>query len=160
VSRDGPRPAEPPTAGSFADLYRDAYGDMVRLAYLLTGSREVARDVVQDAFVRMHGAFDRARDPHAYLRRVVVNECHSYHRRRLRQRHHLRSLRLEVVDLNADEVSDVLATLPYRQRAAIVLRYWHGANEAEIATLLRCRPGTVGSLLHRAIAELRKVIEP
>jgi len=159
-SRDAPRPPEPPPASSFADLYRGAYGDMVRLAYLLTGSTEAARDVTQDAFVKMHAAFGRADDPRAYLRRIVVNECHTYHRRARRQRLHVASLRPEVVDLDADEISDAIASLPYRQRAAIVLRYWHGANEAEIARALGCRPGTVGSLLHRGIAELRKVIEP
>jgi RNA polymerase sigma factor (sigma-70 family) len=53
---------------------------------------------------------------------------------------------------------DAIAALPYRQRAAIVLRFWHGSSEAEIAAALGCRPGTVGSLLHRALAELRKVM--
>lgn len=154
-----PRPVEPPPA-SFAELYRSAYGDMVRLAFLLTGSTETARDLVQDSFVSLHGAWGRADDPRAYLRRIVVNACHSYHRRLRRQRRHVGTLRVEYVDLDADEISDAIAALPYRQRAAIVLRYWHGASEAEIARALGCRPGTVGSLLHRGIAELRKVIEP
>lgn len=145
---------------SFAELYQSAYADMVRLAYLLTGSGETARDLVQDSFVRMHGAWGRADDHRAYLRRIVVNACHSHHRRLLRQRRHLAAERPEVVDLVADEISDAIARLPYRQRAAIVLRYWHDCTEAEIAGALGCKPGTVGSLLHRGVAELRKVIEP
>ena len=55
---------------------------------------------------------------------------------------------------------DVLAELPARQRAAVVLRYWHDLDERDIADALGCRPGTVGSLLHRAIARLREVVEP
>ena len=64
------------------------------------------------------------------------------------------------VSLGADELFDVLDALPARQRAAIVLRYWDDLDEREIAEVLGCRPGTVGSLLHRAVARLREVIEP
>jgi RNA polymerase sigma factor (sigma-70 family) len=63
-------------------------------------------------------------------------------------------------ELGADELFDVLAALPERQRAAIVLRFWHDLSDEEIAAALRCRPGTVGSLLHRGLARLREVIDP
>ena len=145
-------------AMTFAELYESSYGDMVKLAYLLTGSTETARDLVQDSFMRVHGAWGRVSEPRPYLRRAVVNACHSHHRRLRRQREHVMSTRLESAGLDADEMFDAIAALPYRQRAAIVLRYWHDCTEAEIATALGCRPGTVGSLLHRAHAELRKVI--
>jgi RNA polymerase sigma-70 factor (sigma-E family) len=147
-------------AGSFADFYRDTYAEMVRLAYLLTGSRETACDLVQDSFVRVHAAWHRTDEPRAYLRRSVVNACHSHHRRQRVRRRHLAAQRVETVDLVADEISDAIARLPYRQRTAIVLRYWHDCTEAEIASALGCRPGTVGALVHRAHAALRKVIEP
>jgi RNA polymerase sigma-70 factor (sigma-E family) len=160
-------PAEPgdgevPAAGpaDFAALYERAYPEMARLAVLLVGSREAAHDVVQESFVRLHRAWDRAENPPAYLRRIVVNECTSYHRRRFRQRRVQPLLRPEPVELAADEISDALAVLTPRQRAAIVLRYWHGCSEAEIAEVLGCKPGTVGSLVHRGLAELRQVIEP
>ena len=55
---------------------------------------------------------------------------------------------------------DALATLSERQRVAIVLRYYEDLSEAEIAAALGCRPGTVKSLLHRGLAQLREVIEP
>lgn len=55
-------------------------------------------------------------------------------------------------------MTDAIAALPDRQRAAIVLRFWHDSSEAEIAAALGCRPGTVGSLIHRALAEVRKVM--
>jgi RNA polymerase sigma-70 factor (sigma-E family) len=144
---------------SFADLYRDSHADMVRLAFLLTGSPDVAQDVVQDAFVSVHRAWPRVREPRAYLRRAVVNACTSHHRRVFRERRDRTRTGSTSVELGADELFDVLATLPARQRAVIVLRYWHDLDERDIANALGCRPGTVGSLLHRATARLREVIE-
>jgi RNA polymerase sigma-70 factor (sigma-E family) len=143
---------------TFADLYRSTFTEMTRLAFLLTGSAETARDLVQDSFVRLHGKWDRVAEPRAYLRRTVVNACHSHHRRLRVQRRHPPTSQVDVVDLGADEMTDAIAALPYRQRAAVVLRFWHDASEAEIAAALGCRPGTVGSLIHRALAELRKVM--
>jgi RNA polymerase sigma factor (sigma-70 family) len=54
---------------------------------------------------------------------------------------------------------DALGSLPYRQRAALVLQFYEGLPQAEIAKLLRCREGTVASLVHRGLAQLRRVIE-
>ena len=65
-----------------ADLYRREYAPMVRLAHLITGSNEAAEDLVQDSFVRLCRSWDRADEPGAYLRQIVVNRCHSWHRRR------------------------------------------------------------------------------
>lgn len=148
-------------APSFASCYRDLQPDMVRLAVLLTGSPETAQDLVQDAFVRLHRAWPRVREPHAYLRRAVVNACHSHHR-------HLRVVRREAACLEPpapaaaepDELADALAALPHRQRAAIVLRFYADLPDADIAAALGCRPGTVASLVHRGLAQLRRVIEP
>ena len=64
-------------------LYRDQHASMVRLAHLITGSNDVAQEVVQDAFVKVHAKWPRVREPLSYLRRVVVNECRARHRRRL-----------------------------------------------------------------------------
>jgi RNA polymerase sigma-70 factor (sigma-E family) len=144
---------------TFADLYRDAHADMVRLAYLLTGSAEVAQDATQDAFVSVHAAWSRIREPRAYLRRAVVNNCTSHHRRVFRDRRAAASQRPLSTEFAADELFDVLQDLPPRQRAAVVLRYWHDLDERAIADALGCRPGTVGSLLHRAVARLREVME-
>jgi RNA polymerase sigma-70 factor (sigma-E family) len=144
---------------AFADFYRATFTDMARLAYLLTGSMETAHDLVQDSFVRLHGKWDRVSEPRAYLRRTVVNACRSHHRRVHVQRRHSATSRIDAVDLGADEMTDAIAALPYRQRAAIVLRFWHDSSQAEIAAALGCRPGTVGSLIYRALAELRKVMQ-
>jgi RNA polymerase sigma-70 factor (sigma-E family) len=156
-----PRALAEPTP-TFAELYRDSHAEMVRLAYLLTGSTEVAQDVVQDAFVSVHRSWSRVREPRPYLRRAVVNACTSHHRRVFRDRRSRTRMASgdTPAELEADEMFDVLAELPARQRAAVVLRYWHDLDEREIADTLGCRPGTVGSLLHRAIARLREVVEP
>jgi RNA polymerase sigma-70 factor (sigma-E family) len=146
------------TKPPFADFYRATFTEMTRLAFLLTGSVETAHDLVQDSFVRVHGRWDRIDEPRAYLRRTVVNACRSHHRRLRVQRRHTAATRVEDVDLGADELTDAIAALPYRQRAAIVLRFWHDLSQAEIAATLGCRPGTVGSLIYRALAELRKVM--
>jgi RNA polymerase sigma-70 factor (sigma-E family) len=143
---------------SFVGLYERRHADMVRLAYLLTSSQETAQDLVQDAFVRVHRAWTRVKEPDAYLRRAVVNACNSYHRRQYVAKKFVSESPV-ATELAADEMSDALQKLSHRQRTAIVLRYWHDCIEHEIANVLGCRPGTVASLLHRGLAQLREVIE-
>ena len=60
---------------------------------------------------------------------------------------------------DADVLGTALATLPYRQRAALVLRYYSDLPDAEIAVALGCRPGTVASLVHRGLERLREVVD-
>jgi RNA polymerase sigma-70 factor (sigma-E family) len=141
----------------FLELYQRRFQEMVRMAYLLTGSVETAQDVVQDAFVRIHGHWGTVREPDAYLRAAVVNACRSHHRRRaVERRAPLRDTGVE--SFAADELADVLATLPHRQRAAIVLRYYEDLPDRDIARALGCRVGTVASLIHRALSRLRQVV--
>ena len=145
---------------SFSGLYRDRHEEMVRLAYLLTGSIEVAQDVVQDSFVRLHAHWSSVLDPVAYVRRSVVNACHSHHRRLFRQRRALAARpRAQLVGLDADEIGDALAVRQSRQRAALVLRFYHDLSEAETAAALGCRRGTVKSRVARALARLRETME-
>jgi RNA polymerase sigma-70 factor (sigma-E family) len=146
-------------ATSFEQLFRQSYEPMVRVAYLLVGSRAEAEDVVQDAFAKMELRWSRIDNPEGYLRRSVVNRANDVlRRRRLEER--FRVLRRDYTDeLHADELSDALASLSPRRRAAVVLRYYAGLQEKEIAETLGVRPGTVKSMLHRALAELREVIE-
>jgi len=143
---------------SFEDVYRREQPDLVRLAVLLVGSREVAADLVQDCFVRLHPRWAKVDDHAAYLRRSVVNACHSHHRG-LRRFRRLDLRPSEPAELGARELSDALAALPHRQRAALVLRFYGGLPDAAIADTLGCRIGTVASLVHRGLAALREVIE-
>ena len=145
------------TPADFATLYHGEYDRLVRVAFLILGSRELAEEIVQDAFVRLHGRFAKVDNPPAYLRTSVVNGCHDVHRRlqRYRRREAALAQREEVID-TPDELADALDRLTARQRAALVLRYYEGLQEAEIAQALGVKVGTVKSLLHRGIEQLRK----
>jgi RNA polymerase sigma-70 factor (sigma-E family) len=142
---------------AFAALYQDEYLGLVRLAYLILGCREQAEEVVQDAFVRLHGRWARVDNPGGYLRTSVVNGCRDVRRRiiRYRAREPRLAERAETWDA-PDELSDAMAALPVRQRAAIVLRYYGGMSEAEIGRTLNIRPGTVKSSIHRGLQRLRR----
>jgi RNA polymerase sigma-70 factor (sigma-E family) len=153
----------PPARRDFDDFYRAHYESLVRLGFLLTLSEDVARDLVHDVFVRVYRRFDGLDDPLPYLRRSVVNAARSWHRRRRLERtrasaEHASEAHNPGVALEADELFDVLARLPPRQRAAIVLRFYEQMSDGEIALLLHCRPGTVASLVHRGCARLRTAI--
>lgn len=138
------------------DLYRER-GPVIRLATALTGDRRVAEEVVQDAFVELSRRWDRLDNPGAYLRRSVINLSHSHHRRRLRGRRPLPPALIDDRPASLDLWS-VLATLPPRRRIALVLRYYEDLPIHEIAQIMECQPGTVSSLLHRGLADLRKVL--
>lgn len=144
---------------SFVQLYEESFASMVRLAVALTGSESSAEDLVQDVFVRVHARWGRINTPTPYLRRAVVNACRSAGRRATRERAVAAREVATTASLNADELFDVLAKLPYRQRAALVLQFYEGLSQAEIADVLGCREGTVASLVHRGLAQLRRVIE-
>jgi RNA polymerase sigma-70 factor (sigma-E family) len=144
---------------SFMELYEQQYGAMVRLAVALTSSEATAEDLVQEAFVRVHARWDRIDLPLPYLRRAVVNACRSAGRRATRERTAIRDQLVPVSSLEADELFDALAMLSSRQRAALVLQFYEGLSQAEIAAVLGCREGTVASLVHRGLAQLRRVIE-
>ena len=153
--------AEPGPAGSrdFDGLFAQRYAPMVRLATLLVGNPAVAEELVQDAFVRVHRKWDGVEHPAAYLRTAVVNACRNNRRRARLERAHATTASPAVAPPQ-EPLLDALATLSERQRVAIVLRYYEDLSEAEIAAALGCRPGTVKSLLHRGLAQLREVIEP
>jgi RNA polymerase sigma-70 factor (sigma-E family) len=151
-------------AGRLDELYRRHAPEAARLAYLITGDRALAEDLVQDAFVRMYGRFRDLRNPDAfaaYLRRTVVNLARSHFR-------HLKVERAYVAregmrpapaspDLGArEEMWQALLRLPERQRTAIVLRYYEDLSEAETADAMRCPKGTVKSLVSRGIERLRQ----
>ena len=142
------------TDTSFEDLYAEQFLPMVRLATLMCGRTEVARDIVQDSFVKLHLKWSGVEHPCAYLRSSVVNGCRSRARWE-RLRWGRVSRREESTEQAPDELFDVLGTLPSRQRAAIVLKYYEQHTENEIADILGCRPGTVGPLVSRGLSTLR-----
>ena len=152
------------------DLYvRFAPGGF-RLAYLLTGDRQVAEDCVQDAFVRVVGRLGHIRSGlafDAYLRRTIVNLTKNTWRRRAVERAHAPVVALSRAYVASDESSVVdrlavwqaILLLPMRQRTAIVLRFYEDLTEDDIASIMRCRPGTARSLVARGMATLRETLE-
>jgi len=160
--------AEKDQGGRLGELYVRHADDAVRLAYLLTGDRALAEDVVQDAFVRLAGRLVHLRDPAAfpaYLRRTVVNLTNSHFRRKRVERSYLArertAVRPETGSVDLDARSDLWASLQRlspRQRAAIVLRFYEDLSEQRVAELLNCRPGTVKSLVSRGLETLRQEI--
>jgi RNA polymerase sigma-70 factor (sigma-E family) len=150
-------------AVTFAEVFAAEVDGLVRLAYLLTDSNSVAEEIVQESFIGLYRQWDTVRNPGGYVRTAVVNRAHNHLRDRKRadvgvRRMVERSERdLEVPDIGGVLLS-ALADLPERQRIAVVLRYWGDWPEHEIAAALGCRPGTVKSLVSRALDELRKVV--
>jgi RNA polymerase sigma-70 factor (sigma-E family) len=167
VTEPGPAEASAPI-GRLEDLYvRNAPGAL-RLAYFLTGNRELAEDLVQEAFVRVAGRFRHLRMPDAfdaYLRRTIVNLYTSQLRRTKLERAYVArqgsdpSIANESGDpATRDELWQALHTLPERQRAAIVLRFYEDLSEHQSAEVLGCSTGALNQLVVRGMAALRTQI--
>ena len=161
--------AEERRQSELAEIYTRWAPNGLRLAYLLTGDRAAAEDLVQDAFVRFGSRLQRIRDrgaTEAYLRRTIVNLSKNRFRRRAVERAYLereagrRQPEHSDPDVSTNQaMRSALMELPARQRAAIVLRYYEDLPEAEIADILDCRPATVRSLVARGLHSLRNMPE-
>jgi RNA polymerase sigma factor (sigma-70 family) len=153
-----PAPGSPDS--SLAALYAAEHDGLARLACLLTGSTLVAEDVVHDAFVQLQQRWSTVRRPGAYLRTAVVNGCRGHHRKLKRERESYADLVSTATTPETPVVLDVLARLPYPQRAALVLRFYADWPDEQIADQLGCRRATVRSHVHRGLEAMRKVLEP
>ena len=163
-----PDPQEPRT---LADLYRDHRMRMVRLASLLVDDPLTAEDVVQEAFTGLHRHWSGLRDEAAavaYLRTAVVNGSRSVLRRLRTARdyvppHQVNARSAESLAMLSAEhqaVVDALGTLPPRQREVLVLRYYGGLSESEIADATGISRGTVKSTASRAMDTVARVMNP
>lgn len=155
---DQPAIAADGDLSQFEKFYLSEYSATVRLAGFLSGDRTIAEDFAQEAFLRVQGEFSHLENPGGYLRTTVLNLCRNHHRRARREA--LRMIRHgaspTAVSERAAELDATLQRLPYSERAVVVLRYWLGLSEAEIAAHLGCRAGTVKSRHSRALARIRK----
>ncbi|MEX2458059.1 MAG: SigE family RNA polymerase sigma factor [Actinomycetota bacterium] len=150
------------------ELYVRHAPEGIRLAFLLTGDRALAEDIVQEAFARLVGRLRHVREAQAfgaYLRRTIVNLATSHFRRQRVERAYLERVagRPEVdakANAELDErMHEALLLLPKRQRAAIVLRFYEDLSDVQTAEILRCPAGTVRSLVSRGMKTLRSELE-
>ncbi len=155
------------------ELYDQHWHRLVRLSYLLLHDQGSAEEVVQDAFVAMHGRWNTLRDPDhalAYLRQSVVNRSRSVLRHRSVVTKHLRrglgerlldappaSVPVEA-DERRDRVLAALRQLPRRQREVLALRHYLELSEREIAATLGISAGAVKSHASRGAAALRALL--
>jgi RNA polymerase sigma-70 factor (sigma-E family) len=166
VSRRDEAASQPaPARSRLEEVYLEHAAAFGRLAFLLTGNAQVAEDIVQEAFVRAFARLMHLRRHdtlESYLRRTVVNLTRKHWRRSKRERAYLarearsgpRLTHQPDVALQ-EELWVSLQRLPYRQRAALVLRFYADLSERQTARLLGCTAGTVKSLVHRGLITLR-----
>ena len=154
--------------GGFVRIRSDR---LLRLAFLVTGNWDDARDAVQDALEGVLPRWSRLADSDkrdAYVRRCVVNACLGIIRKRGRSRPVAEPQLLPQAKVqadpasaivNADEAWRLCTSLPAQQRAAVVLRFYQDLSFAEIGAALGCPEATARSHVHRALAVLRARLE-
>lgn len=170
VRRDAVTSGNRVSAVDLNTLYSAHWRYLVRLATLLVDDVASAEDVVQDAFMALHRKAGDLRDPEAglaYLRTSVLNLSRSVIRRRQVARKHLKVAEPEATAgadhdvLLRDEhraALDAVRSLPRRQREVLVLRYWSGLSEREIAATLGISAGSVKSAASRGMDALEKIL--
>jgi RNA polymerase sigma-70 factor (sigma-E family) len=149
---------------TFRDYVRSRSGALLRTAYLLTGNRADAEDLVQSALAKTYVAWDRIEDRGAldgYVRRAMVNTQISWWRRRRLEEYPTDEIPdRAVVDQSVssdmrESLRRAIDRLPQRMRATVMLRYYEDMTEAEVAEALGVSLGTVKSTVSRAMAKLR-----
>jgi RNA polymerase sigma-70 factor (sigma-E family) len=141
---------------------------LVRFGYLLCHDRDLAQDLTQEALARLHlrwRKISRDGDVEAYVRRSMLNQMLSWQRRRSWSERPMAARNLDQAAIDApdhaasvgarEEMWALLGSLPMRQRAVVVLRFYEDRTDAEIADLLGCREATVRSHASKALARLR-----
>lgn len=160
LSRDAARDAE------FSAWMAARQASLHRTAYLISGDHHTAEDLVATTLSKVYLSWHKINQRDSldgYARRIMVNEHNTLWRRAFKRRE-VPAERLPEHDGVSDtydegehdEMWQLLQTLPRRQRAVIVLRYYEQLSEAEIAELLSISPGTVKSQASRALATLRE----
>jgi RNA polymerase sigma factor (sigma-70 family) len=166
---DDPAPLAPAPAAvdGFEATWQRWRLPMLQLATLLIDARDVAEDVVQDAFLGLHRRWVDVDNPVAYLRTAVVNGCRSVLRRRLLARAlppvsaipHPDAASAVLVSEEHREVMAALRRLPRRQQEVLVLKYWQDLSDEQIALTLRLSASTVRATATRARTALAAILD-
>lgn len=144
-------------------VFRAEHDAIVRTAYLVTGDRETAREVAQDAFAELHRHWRKVRGydkPGAWLRRVAIRRAVRVRRTRTRwgEAPLPDDLPAPVTPGLDAELLASLRRLSPAQRAAVVLHYFEDRPVSEVADLLGCKPATASVHLHRARVRLAELL--
>ncbi|GAB2986287.1 SigE family RNA polymerase sigma factor [Amycolatopsis acidiphila] len=152
----------------FEQFVADRLDRLLRFATALTCDPYLAQDVVQEVLVRAQARWARIaamQAPESYLRKMVTNEYLSWRRRRAARTIASTHATLDAIGTPSGDHADSyaerdamrarIATLPRKQRAAILLRFYEDCTDAEIAGVLGCSAGTVRSHISRALGTLR-----
>lgn len=160
--------AAPNSSGDFVTtLTESEVAGLVRLAYVLSGEKEMAQDLVQTVLLKLwQRGMDGIDEPVAYAKRAVLNGYITEGRKATRARRLRQTLARQesggefdnaVVD--REDVRSALCVLRPRQRAVIILRYWDDLTDTQIAEALGCKEATVRSLLSRARSRMRPYLQ-
>jgi RNA polymerase sigma-70 factor (ECF subfamily) len=154
------------------DLYREA---VFRLAYLIIGDAHDAEDIAQETFIRAYGSlnrFDDARPLRPWLLQIAANLARNKQRSVGRYWSAIKRFagvtpeisdnaveRRAIQHEESDALWQAVRRLTANEQEIIYLRYFLNLSVEETADALDVRPGTVKSRLHRALKQLRQVIE-
>ena len=152
-------------------MYDTQYRPLVRMSAMLLGDTSAAEEVVQEAFIAVHAAWRRLRDADKavpYLRRAVLNRSRSILRHRMVVDRHMPAREPDmpsaeqgaITQLERSAVIEALRSLPARQREALVLKFYLGLSEEEIAAAMKISTGAVKSHTSRGKAALRAALDP
>ncbi len=161
---------EPSRTGTAEEFIASRGPALVRLARGLLKDPHHAEDVVQDVLAKVWASWsriERADDPDAYVRRMVVNASTSFWRRAVRRERPTENewlpetLAADRAEHHAetDQMLALLRRLPTKQRTVLVLRHYEGLPDAQIADLMGCSSVTVRSNAHRGLASLRGMLD-
>jgi RNA polymerase sigma-70 factor (ECF subfamily) len=143
----------PASVQAFQEVYLDSFPALVAYATRTLHDRELARELVQEAFTRLLTRWRHVDDPGAYAYLIVTNLIRNHWRSRDRERGALRSLlviRRDVAPSGGGDVADAVSRLPAKLRDAVLLHYYGDRSVEEVAKLLGRPPGTVKRQLHEA----------
>lgn len=155
------RPQRSVAPDELAAFFRAQHSRLVGFLALYCGDAQVAEEIAQDALVRLCRDWNKVRHmdhPEAWLQRVGINLTNSYFRRRSAERRakaRLGDSKQAWVDRSDTELLDALSSIPARQKAALLLRHYLGLSTREAAEALGCPEGTIKTLVHKAIKNLR-----
>lgn len=148
------------TDPAYSEFVLARQGRLRRAAYLMCGDVSQAEDLLQEALIVLAEKWESVEHPDAFVRRVIYRQRVSWWRRTRRE-----VITERLPDAGQDdgseerardaEVREVLRSLPQRQRAALVLRYFEDLTETQTAEVMGIAPGTVKSLSHQGMTRMR-----